>query len=82
MDKLRWLKAGWWALAMVGVLVLAVWLAQCPDTAASTGVESNLAPQGSSLEGESKGSPGIPDWDREWQEEQDPSMVGRPTYLR
>ena len=82
MDRLRWLKAGGWALALVGVVVLSLWLVQCPDTAASTRVESSLAPQGNSFEGAPKGSAKIPDWDWEWLEDQDPSMVGRPTYLR
>lgn len=82
MDKLRWLKVSWWALALVGVVVISLWLVRCPDTAASTRVESSIPSQGNAFEDAPNGTAGIPDWDWEWQEDQDPSMVGRPTYLR
>jgi len=82
MDKLRWLKVSWWALALVGVVVISLWLVQCPDSVASPRVESSLPSQGNVIEDAPKGTAGIPDWDWEWQEDHDPSMVGRPTYLR
>jgi hypothetical protein len=82
MDNPRWLKVSGWVLALVGVVVISLWLVQCPDTAASPGVESSLSPQANTFEGAPKASAGIPDWNWEWQEDQDPSMLGRPTYLR
>ena len=82
MDRLRWLKVSWWALALVGVVVISLWLVHCPDTVAGTRAESRLPWQGNASEDAPKGAAKIPNWDWEWQEDQDPSMVGRPTYLR
>jgi hypothetical protein len=78
MDRLRWLKAGGWALAFLILGVVAV----CPLSDAGTGNQTPTASENNPAMVAGEGSASDQDWDWEWQEDQNPSMVGRPTYLR
>lgn len=82
MHRKHWWKALWGALAFLVLAVVAFGIAVCPLSDAGSVVQTPTASgKNSAIEagGESTGNQA---WDWEWQEDQDPSMVGRPIYLR
>ena len=76
------MKALWGALAVLVLAIIAFGIAACPLSNAGSVVQTPTATEKNpavDTGGESSSNRG---WDWEWQEDQDPSMVGRPTYLR
>ena len=82
MNRKHWMKALWGALAFLVLAVVAFGIAVCPLSDANVGVQTPTASEKNPATEAGEGNSGNRGWDWEWQEEQDPSMVGRPTYLR
>jgi len=76
------MKALWGALAFLVLVVVAFGIAVCPLSDAGSVVQTPTATEKSPAMDTGEGSTSSQGWDWAWQEDQDPSMVGRPTYLR
>ena len=74
------MKPLWGALALLVLAVVAFGIAVCPPSDAGSVVQTPTATAMNPAIVAGEGSASDQDW--EWQEDQTPSMVGRPTYLR
>jgi len=82
MNKQHWQKAWWVILAFLVLAVVTLGIAVCPLSDAKVGVQTPTASEMNPAVEASEESTSDQGWDWEWQEDQDPSMLGRPIYLR
>jgi hypothetical protein len=82
MNNRHWMKALWGTLALMILTVVAFGIAICPLSDANVGVQTPSATEKAPALEAGEGNASSQGWDWEWREDQDPSMVGRPIYLR
>lgn len=80
--KLKWLRGGWWIVALVVLAFAAAELVVCSGTHAGNGIEPAGTYEIPMAVCELKDGPALPGWDWEWNWDLDPITVEGPVLLR
>jgi hypothetical protein len=82
MNRRHRMKVLWGTLAFLLLAVVAFNVALCPLSDADVGAQRTTAPEAGLPMDAGGGSATHREWDWEWHWDTDPTMLGRPTYLR